>query len=121
MPTEQTPPSLDGWLVQRGRFVDVVFLVRCGEAEHLVRVRDGQVESVRRGPFVMPSWTFAFTASREAWQRFWASEPTPGFHDLMAMVKFRHLRVDGDLTVLMRNLLYFKALMARLGGAVLEG
>ena len=117
MPEIERLPDLvngDPWLVHRGRFVDTSFLLEVGETPYLVRIHAGRVESVRRGPFVMPRWTFALKASQAAWDQFFLPLPPPGYHDLMAMVKFRTLRVEGDQHPFMANLLYFKDVIARL-------
>lgn len=111
-----TQGRADDWLTYRGRWVNVTFMIKKGEEEYLVTLRDGQVTHVQRGPHVMPCWTFALVAGEDAWQRFWADKPQPRFHDLMAMVKFKTLRVEGDPTIFMSNLLYFKELIQRLGG-----
>lgn len=108
--------SADDWLTYRGRWVNVTFMIKKGDEEYLVTLRDGHVTHLQPGPHVMPRWTFALVAGEDAWQRFWAHEPQPRFHDLMAMVKFKTLRVEGDPTIFMSNLLYFKELVKRLGG-----
>src|SRR5262245_28662644 len=100
------------WLVHRGRFLDVSFLLEVGDAAYLVRIHHGRVEAVETGPLVMPRWTFALRASEEAWATFWKAVPPPGFHDLIAMVKARALRVEGDQHPFMANLRYFKDLLA---------
>lgn len=101
-------------LVHRGRFVDTQLLVGVGDVDWLVRIHQGKIESVQHGPFVMPRWTFALRASREDWEQFWQPLPKPGYHDLMALVKFRRLRVEGDQHPFMSNLLYFKGVMESL-------
>lgn len=106
--------NADSRLVHRGRFVNTSFLVEVGADAWLVRIVDGRIESVARGPFVMPRWTFALRASAEAWEKFWSPAPPPGFHDLLALVKFGRLRVEGDMHPFMANLFYFKALLASL-------
>ncbi len=102
----------DEALVRRGRWVSTGFLVEIGEAQHLVRIHGGRVESVSSGPLVMPRWTFALRAPRDAWEQFWLPVPPPGFNDLFAMMKNRRMRIEGDLHPFMSNLLYFKAVMA---------
>jgi hypothetical protein len=82
----------DAGLVRRGRYLTAIFLVEAGDTEFLVRVVEGRVASVERGPFLMRSWTFALRASLETWQRFWEPTPAPGYHDLFAMK-----RLKGDL------------------------
>ncbi len=111
-------PRRDDWLVHRGRFVNVTFMLQSGEREFLIRIHEGAIESIQSGPFVMPRWTFRLAADASAWAKYYASEPTPGFHDLMAMIKFKHLRLEGDQHPFMSNLLYFKDLIKSLGGAV---
>jgi hypothetical protein len=102
----------DPWLVQRGRFVDTRFLLEAGERQHLISIHAGRIESVAAGPFVMPRWVFALRAPEDAWRRFWSPLPPPGFNDIMALVKSRTLKIEGDQHVLMANLRYFKDLLA---------
>lgn len=99
-------------LVWRGRHLNTVFLLEAGETPYLITVAGGRIAQVRRGPFVMPRWDFALRAQAEDWARYWAARPAPGFHDLMAMIKFRRLRAEGDLYPFMSNLLYFKEVLA---------
>ena len=109
----------DPWLVHRGRFLDVTFLVEIGDEPYLVRIREGRVVSVEHSRSVMPHWTFALRASKDAWSTFWQPTPPPGYHDLVAMMKFGHLRLEGDQYPFMTHILYFKDVLERLraGGA----
>jgi len=102
---------LDEWLIHRGRFVNVTFMIQSGEQEWLIHVHDGLVENIQTGPFVMPRWTFRLSASAEAWSKYYDTTPTPGYHDLMAMIKFKQLKLEGDQYPFMSNLLYFKDLI----------
>lgn len=101
-------------LVRRGRFVATRFLVEVGDEAWLVEVDKGRIAGVRKGPFVMPSWTFALRAPADAWAAFLAPQPKPGFHDLFALAKRRLLKVEGDLHPFMANLRYFKEVFAAL-------
>ena len=60
-------------------------------------------------------------ANLAAWSTFWTAVPPPGFHDLIAMLKVRALRIEGDQHPFMANLRYFMDLLAlpraRSGGA----
>ncbi len=102
----------NAWLVHRGRCLDVTFLLEVGDTAYLVRIHRGRVEAVDKGPFVMPRWTFALKASQDAWATFWQPIPPPGFHDLIAMMKTRAMRLEGDQHPFFANLLYFKELLA---------
>jgi len=109
-------------LLRRGQFLDTVFLLEVGTTGWLVRIHQGRVEAITRGPFVMPRWDFALRASDEEWSMFWREVPPPGHHDLMAMIKRRALRLEGDVRPFMGNLFYFKALLASLRpGGRLDG
>jgi hypothetical protein len=103
--------NADPWLVHRGRFLDVTFLLEIGDTAYLVRVHRGRIETFK-GPFVLPRWTFALRAPREAWETFWRPLPPPGGHDLIAMLKTGRLRIEGDQHPFMANLRYFKDLLA---------
>ncbi len=104
----------DPWLTYRGRFLDVSLMLEVGEDQYLVRIREGRVESVARGPFVMPRWRFALRASAKDWNTFWRASPPPGYHDLVAMMKFKRLRLDGDPYPFMTPIRYFTDLLGRL-------
>jgi hypothetical protein len=102
----------DRWLIHRGRFLDVTFLLAVGAASYLVRIHRGRLEAMDKGPLVQPRWTFALRASEEAWREFWRPVPRPGAHDLIAMIKTGALQLDGDQYPFMANLRYFKDLLA---------
>ena len=102
----------DTWLVHRGRYLDVSFLLQVGDSPYLVRIHRGRLEAVDKGPFVMPRWTFALKGSQDAWATFWQPVPPPGFHDLIAMIKKGALKLEGDQYLFFANLRYFKDLLA---------
>lgn len=113
---EQLPDlvNVDEPLVRRGRFLATRFLLEVGETQWLIEVREGRIVSVERGPFVMPSWAFALRAPEAEWRAFWEANPRPGFHDLMALIKRRALKAEGDLKVFMAHLRYFKEILTKL-------
>ena len=80
----------------------------------LLRIIDGRIADVRRGPFVTPSAAFAISGEAAVWRRLLAADPPPGDHDLLAFVKRRELRLTGDLHPLMSHLLYFKGVLGHL-------
>jgi hypothetical protein len=105
------------WLVHRGRFLSTQFLLDVGPVSYLIKIHQGQIISVTHGPFVMPRWVFALRAEAETWAEFWQPHPKPGFHDLMAMLKFRTLKIEGDQYPFMCNLQYLKDVLASLRGS----
>jgi pimeloyl-ACP methyl ester carboxylesterase len=111
---EQLPDLVNGNadLVRRGRFLSVTFLVQSDETQYLVRVAEGRVAAVERGPFLMRDWRFAIRASGEAWRKFWEPVPDSGYQDVFAMAKFGHALIEGDLVPLMQHLRYVSELLA---------
>jgi hypothetical protein len=106
--------NADEALVRRGRFLTTTFLLEVGPTAWLISIFEGRVMSVARGPFVMPSSSFALRAPEEEWQKFWSHRPPPGSNDLMALIKRRVLKAEGDLHIFMANLRYFKDALAKL-------
>jgi len=104
----------DAGLVRRGRYLTTAFLLEVGPTIWLISIFEGRIVSVVRGPFVMPSSAFALRASEAEWAKFWSERPPPGSNDLMALIKRRVLRAEGDLQVFMANLRYFKEALAKL-------
>ena len=113
--------NADAGLVRRGRYLTTTFLLQSGDTSWLVSIFEGRVVSVSRGPFVMPSSSFALRASEAEWQKFFLARPPPGSNDLMALVRRKVLKAEGDLQVFMAHLRYFKEALAKLrpaaGGA----
>jgi hypothetical protein len=111
----------DAGLVRRGRYLTTTFLLQSGDACWLVAIFEGRIVSVIRGPFVMPSSSFALRASEAEWEKFFLAKPPPGSNDLMALVRRKVLKAEGDLQVFMAHLRYFKEALAKLrpaaGGA----
>jgi hypothetical protein len=104
----------DEALVRRGRFLTTTFLLEIGRSAWLISIFEGRIVGVTRGPFVMPSSDFALRAAEEEWEKFWRRRPPPGSNDLMALIKRRVLKAEGDLKVFMANLRYFKEALAKL-------
>jgi hypothetical protein len=103
--------NADAALVRRGRFLTTDFLVEVGDEPFQVSVQDGRIAGVTRGPAAARPWRFAIRASAEAWREFWQPVPRPGYHDLFALTRFGHARIEGDLLPLMANLRYVKEVL----------
>lgn len=104
--------NADPAIVRWGRHMNATFLIEVGEAQYLLTVRAGRIESVEEGPLVMRAWSFAIRASRESWDRFWRRVPEPGWNDLFALLRRGDVRFEGDQRVLMAYLLYLKLVLA---------
>ncbi len=104
-------------LVRRGRTLDTTFLVEIGTTGWLVTVEKGRIAAVVPRTAVMPNWSFALRAPESAWAAFWQVVPKPGFHDLIALIKMRHLKAEGDTKLFMTHLRYFKEALGSLRAA----
>jgi hypothetical protein len=113
--------NADAGLVRRGRMLTTTFLLQSGDTSWLISIFEGRIVSVTRGPFVMPSSAFALRASEAEWEKFFLAKPPPGSNDLMALVRRKVLKAEGNLQVFMAHLRYFKEALAKLrpagGGA----
>lgn len=102
----------DADLVRRGRFLTCDVCLGVGDQQLLLRIVDGRVLAVHRGPFLLRPWTFSIHASAEDWLGFLEPVPKPGWHDLMAMSKRGSARIEGDLQPFMANLQFIKDVLA---------
>jgi hypothetical protein len=112
--TLQARVNDDEALVRRGRFLSTTFLLEIGPTAWLITIFEGRIVSVTSGPFVMPSSSFALRTSTEEWEKFSSRRPPPGSNDLMALIKRRVLKAEGNLQIFMANLRYFKEALVKL-------
>lgn len=98
-------------LVRRGQHFTADMMVEVGDAQYLVSIEQGRIRSVRPVTINLISWTFALRASAEVWEQFWRPVPSPGYHDLIALLRYGRLRMEGDLQPMMANLIYLKLVM----------
>ena len=101
-------------LSEMARYLNTNFIISTIDTEYLVNIEKGSVTNVQEGPFVMPSYNFKLTAPKEEWLKLLQPIPQPGSHDIIAMLRRKVLKFDGDLHPLMSHLLYFKLLLASL-------
>ena len=96
------------------QYLNTYFMISTVDDEYLVKIEKGIVTNVEEGPFIMPSYIFKLTAPKEEWLKFLQTTPQPGSHDIIAMLRRKVLKFEGDLLPLMSHLLYFKFLLASL-------
>ena len=96
------------------QYLNTSFMISTIENEYLVNIEKGVVKNVEEGPFVMPSYVFKLTAPKNEWIKSLQHIPEPGSHDIIAMLRRKVLKFEGDLYPLMSHLLYFKLLLASL-------
>lgn len=112
--------NADGWLVHRGRRINLKFVVGIGGTDYIVAIRDGRVESVAPRKLPTDTGIFSFRAGGDVWADFWSAEPPRDRHDLFSMVAAGLATLDGELLPLMQNLQYFKDLLAAPRAAAVE-
>ena len=101
-------------LVRRGRYFSDTVMIEVGATQYLVRFENGRIDSVARVRTNLQPWTFAIRAAEDVWQRFWEPVPAPGYHDLIALLRYGRLKLEGNLQPLMANLIYMKLVLESL-------
>ena len=89
-------------------------LLGWGEEQYLVTVRDGRVDPVESGPFVMPQCDFALNGSASAWDRFAAARPAPREQDIYAFFRSGEIVLGGDTRKFYAHLMCLKLLLLHL-------
>jgi hypothetical protein len=102
----------DSVLLWRGRYILTEFMIEISDDPYLISIDHGQVASIRRGPSIMSSWSFAVRGGQDVWRAFWQPIPPPQYHDIFALAKSGAFRIEGNYRDLMTNLFYFKRLLA---------
>ena len=72
----------------------------------------GRIETIAHGRNRKTPWRFAIRTDADALDRFWQRLPEPGFHDIFGLVKLGRASIDGDILSLVKNLRFFKELLA---------
>ena len=98
-------------LLHRGRYFSTTFMLEIGDNQYIIKIHEGRVIDVSAAG-VMPTWIFALRASIDVWEKFWAAVPEPGYNDVLALVRWGRMRIEGNLQPLMANLLYVKEALA---------
>lgn len=99
-------------LLRLGRLVSDTVLLRIDETEHYLVFHRGQLEDILPGPSKKIPYRFSIETDMDAIQRFWAPIPEPGFHDIFGLVKLGRARIAGDILALVKNLRFYKEVLA---------
>ena len=104
----------DALLARFGLDLDCALLVGDGDTDWLVEIAHGAIVRVTRGPFIMPQTDLRLRAASDTWKRFLEPVPPPGYHDLLALRRYRRLQIEGDIRLMSAYLFYLKRLFALL-------
>lgn len=99
-------------LQRLGRLFSETVLIEVDGSEVYLTFDKGRIASVVAGPSRKTPWRFALRTDAEALQKFWEPRPVPGFHDVFGLVKIGRGRIDGDILTLVKNLRFFKDVLA---------
>ena len=61
----------------------------------------------------MRHWDLAIRASQVTWSKFWQKYPEPGFHDIFAMNRFGHCKIEGNTKVLLSHIRFIKDVVSK--------
>lgn len=99
-------------LQRLGRLFSETVLIEIDGQEIYLSFDRGQLAEVAPGPSRKTPWRFALRTDAAALAEFWRARPAPGFHDIFGLVKIGRGRIDGDILCLVKNLRFFKEIMA---------
>ncbi len=99
-------------ILHLGRLFSETVLIEVDGAEYYLLFEKGHLVSVTEGPSRKTPWRFALRTDADALARFWKDLPEPGFHDVFGLVKTGRGRIDGDILSLVKNLRFFKEVLA---------
>ena len=103
--------NADPALVRRGRWTDADMLLEIGQKGYVLQIRQGRIDKIAAVDGNVSVWDFAIRGTEEAWAEFWKPLPKPRHHDLIALIREGKMRFEGDIDLLMANLLYLKLVL----------
>ncbi|AYG61867.1 hypothetical protein [Rhizobium jaguaris] len=99
-------------LLRMGCLLSETVLIEIGEECFYLTFHRGHIEKIAQGRNRKIPWRFAIRMDADALERFWQKLPAPGFHDIFGLVKLGRARIDGDILNLVKNLRFFKEILA---------
>lgn len=108
----QRMANSDKQLLRLGRLASLSLCIRINDTPFYLVIDNGRLERIDTGPFHLRHADLELSASWDNWQRFFQPVPPPGFHDILAMSSYFHLRVTGNQHLLREHLAYLKHLLA---------
>ena len=98
-------------LVRRGRWFTATWMLEAGDQQYRISTEAGRIAAMTAVRTHLQPWVFAVRAGEDVWQRFWRPMPEPGFHDIIALMRYGRMRLEGNLEPLIANLLYIKQVL----------
>lgn len=95
-----------------GALFSETVLLKVDGAEFYLVFDKGRISRIVEGPSKKTPYRFGFITDGAALAEFWRATPEPGFHDIFAMVKIGRAEIVGDMLLLVKNLRFFKEVIA---------
>lgn len=99
-------------LLRLGQLVNETVLLKIDSEEYYLMFDKGHLAGVHSGPSKKIPYRVALVTDADAMARFWQARPAAGFHDIFALAKIGRLEILGDILYLVKNLRFFKELLA---------
>jgi hypothetical protein len=99
-------------LLRIGALFSETVLIEVDDDCYYLTFHRGRIEKIAYGRNRKTPWRFSIRTDEDALQRFWEKVPKPGFHDIFGLVKLGRASVDGDILCLVKNLRFFKEILA---------
>lgn len=87
----------DGEFRLHARFWNADLRFTMGEESTAIRVRDGEIHAIQRGPGPEPA-DLALSAPASVWKEMLKPIPRPFFHDLLGASAHHGLTMEGNVT-----------------------
>lgn len=110
--------NADTALVRRGRWTSAVMMLGMGDQYWLITIQQGRITSCVPQHLRISAYDFAITGDEDAWRKFWRQTPPPMHHDLHALLRIGAIRLEGDIDMLLANMLYLKIMLEKLRGRI---
>lgn len=95
-----------------GALFSETVLLKVDDQEFYLVFEKGHLDRIVEGPSKKTPYRFALVTDAEALRAFWEPLPSPGFHDIFAMAKIGRAEIVGDMLLLVKNLRFFKEVLA---------
>jgi hypothetical protein len=99
-------------LLRMGVLFSETVLIEIGDDCYYLTFHRGHIETITSGRNRKTPWRFAIRTDADALTHFWQKLPSPGFHDIFGLVKLGRASIDGDILSLVKNLRFFKEILA---------
>ena len=95
-----------------GALFSETVLIKVDGQEFYLIFEKGHITRIVEGPSKKTPYRFGFVTDAAALNEFWTAVPAAGFHDIFAMVKIGRAEIIGDMLLLIKNLRFFKEVIA---------